>query len=124
MLQVSGAFRTQVDDDIEDGAPCAPNELGFGCGGILEVHATNRAFLAIVRQVGLRNHRLEPVCPEFLLTKGPGKEAARILFSVQVDDEGTPKPGLGKNHVRTPLVSVLPPALNREIQINLPRATQ
>ena len=43
VLEVGGALRAQIHDDVEDGAPRAAHELGFGGRRILEVHAAKRA---------------------------------------------------------------------------------
>src|SRR6266513_2314488 len=42
MLQVSGAFRAKVDDDVDDRTTGAANELALGCGWTLEVHSSQR----------------------------------------------------------------------------------
>src|SRR5262245_43374320 len=98
MLHVGAAFRTQINDDVKDGATRASNELGLGRRGILEVHTTDRTFFSVICHVGLGNNRFEAVRPEQFLAEGASKVATGILLSIQIDDEGAPKLGLSKNH--------------------------
>ena len=87
VLQVGRAFRPQVDDDVEDRAPRGAHQLGFGRGRKLEVHPAQRALLVIEGDVGLCDHRLQPVLLELVLTEGAGEKPARILAALDVDDE-------------------------------------
>jgi hypothetical protein len=98
MLQVRVALWAQVDNDVEDGATHAANELGLGRGRILKVHAANRTLLAIVRDIGLGDERLQPVCLEFMLAESAGKEAPRIFPSLQVNDKSALELGFRENH--------------------------
>src|SRR2546426_5704116 len=61
VVEVGGALGAQVHDDVEDGSPGAPHELGFGCRRKLEVHPAHRALLLVEGDVGLRAERLEPM---------------------------------------------------------------
>ena len=82
-----GLSGRRVDDDVEDCAPCAPHELGFGRWRELEVHPAQRALLVVEGQVGLRDHGLKTVIDELLLTKRAGEEPAGVPPGLDVDDE-------------------------------------
>ena len=43
VLEVGWAFGPEIDDDVEDGAARAADELGLGRRRILEMHAAKRA---------------------------------------------------------------------------------
>src|SRR5262245_55854542 len=78
MLEVSGALGPQVNDYIKYSAPRTPNEFGLGSRGILEVHSADRTCFPIVRNVGLSNNCLQPMCFELFLAERSSKEASRI----------------------------------------------
>ena len=81
MLEVGGAFRAKVDDDVKDRATRAAHDFCLGCGWTLKVHAAQCAFFVVKGHVRLRNHGLEPVRLELLLAESPREEAPRIFFA-------------------------------------------
>src|SRR6267378_2656024 len=100
MLKVGGAFGAQIDDNVEDGAAGAANELGFRGRRELEMHSANRALADIESDIGLGNNRFEAVRLEFVLTKRTSKKAARIFSAFQVEDKGPLQFRLSKNHTQ------------------------
>ena len=98
MLQVSGAFRAKVDDDVDDRTTGAANELALGCGWTLEVHSSQRPLLPVGCNVGLCNRRLQPVVGEFLLTEGACEKPPAVLVWSEVDEKRPVQPGFGKDH--------------------------
>src|SRR5262245_41351421 len=88
MLEVRGTLRTQVDNDVKDGAACAADELGFGRRRKLEMHAAQRPFFYIGCDIGLGDDGLQPVRLEFVLTKGPREKASRVFPALQVNNKG------------------------------------
>ena len=63
------------------------HELRLGGGRKLEVHAAQRAALPVERDVGLRDHGLEPVLLELVLAERAREEAALVLTALEVDHE-------------------------------------
>ena len=61
VVEVGRALGSEVHDDVEDGSPGAPHELGLGRGRELKVHPAQRALLLIECDVGLGDQRLEPM---------------------------------------------------------------
>src|SRR5262249_54410042 len=53
----------------------------------LEVHAAERAALAVVGKVRLGDQRLQALRLELVLAEGAGKEAPRILATLELDHE-------------------------------------
>jgi hypothetical protein len=98
VLEIGGALGTQVDDDVEDRAARRPHQLGLGSGRILEVHAAQRAPVFVERDVGLRDQRFQPVVGELPLAERAGEEAAVVLATLDVDDEGALELGFGEDH--------------------------
>ena len=74
MIKIGRTFGTQVDDDVDDCAARAADELGFGRGRELEMHAAQRSLRDIVGDIGLRDHRLEPVGRKLVLAEAAGEE--------------------------------------------------
>ena len=89
VVKVRGAFRSKVDNDVEDSSASASNELRLGCRRILKVHAAQSAFLAIISDVCLYDCRLEPVDFELLLAKCACEETSRIFLTIEIDEVGT-----------------------------------
>src|SRR5436190_23357023 len=98
MLQVSGAFRAKVDDDVDDRTTRAANQLALGCGWTLEVHSSQRPLLPVGCNVGLCNRRFQPVVGEFLLTEGAREKPPAVLVWSEVDEKRPVQPGFGKDH--------------------------
>ena len=71
-------------------------------GGILKVHPAHRALAPVEGEVGLRDHRLEPVLLELVLAEGAGEEAAVVLLAIEVDHERPFELGLGEDHCAPP----------------------
>ena len=91
-----------IDDDIEDRSARAAHQLGLGSGWNLKVHSAQRSPAVVVGQVRLRDHRLEPVRRKLLLAKGARKKAARVVASLDIEDERAFEPGLGEDHPPAP----------------------
>ena len=87
VLQVGGAFRAQIHNDVEYGPTGASHELGLGGRGILKVHSPQGSPTLVEGDVGLRNDRLQFVIAEFVLAKGAREEAAVISAALDVDNE-------------------------------------
>src|SRR6185312_3653968 len=136
VLQVSRAFRPEIDNDVEDRAPGGAHQLGFGCRWKLEVHAAQRSLLVIEGNVGLRDHRLQTVLLELMLAEGAGEKPARILSALDVDDERAFQFCFRENHLDhfpfvlpdlasllwSPSVRARPPARPRSSAIPRPAA--
>ena len=65
----------------------AAHQLRLGRRRELEVHPAQRALGGVVGQVGLGDHRLQPVLLELVLAERPGEEAAGVATRLDVDDE-------------------------------------
>ena len=76
----------------------AAHQLGLGRGRILEVHAAQRALGLVEGDVGLGDHRLQPVLRELVLAEGAGEEPAVVLPALEVDDERALQLRLGEDH--------------------------
>jgi hypothetical protein len=76
----------------------AADELGFGRGWELEMHAAQRSLRDVMGDIGLRDHRLEPMGRKLVLTEAAGEETPYIFPPIEVDDEGALQLGLSKNH--------------------------
>src|SRR5579864_3337334 len=100
MIEIGWAFRPQVHDDIENGAPGAAHKLSLRRRRKLKVHAPQGPFFVIKSDVGLGDGGFESVCLKFLLAKGAREKAASILFAVQVNCVGALQLGFSKNHIR------------------------
>ena len=104
VVEVGRAFGAQVDDDVEDRASRAPDELRLGRRRVLEVHAPHGAFTSIEGDVRLGDDRFEPVLLELVLAKRTGEEPAIVLFEIEVDDECALELGLREDHCVTPVI--------------------
>src|SRR2546426_9742916 len=102
VVEIGGALRPQVYDDVEDGSPGAPHEFGLGRGRELEVHPAHRALLLIESNIGLGDERLEPVLSELSLAEDPGEEAPVVLAAIHVADEGALELRLDADHDMVP----------------------
>ena len=98
MIEVGGALRAKVDDYVEDRSPSAAHELGLRRRRILEMHPAQGAFLGVVGDVRLRDHRVEAVLLELVLREGTGEEAPLVLQSLELDHEGAGQIGLLEDH--------------------------
>jgi hypothetical protein len=63
------------------------------------VHAAQRAFLVVKGDVRLRDHGVEPVCLELLLTEGPCKEPAIIFSAINFNYKRTFEFRFSENHI-------------------------
>ena len=63
------------------------------------MHASDRAFAAIVGDVTLGDDRLQAVGLEFVLAECPGEIAARVLLAVEIDDKRTLELGLREDQL-------------------------
>ena len=88
VLEIRRTLGAQIDDDVEDRASRAPDELGLGGRRILEVHAPQRSLGLVESDVGLRDDRLQSVIGKLLLAERASEEAAIVLATFDVDDEG------------------------------------
>ena len=88
VLEIRGALRPEVDDDVDDRAARAPDDLGLGRRRELEVHSAEGAGCAVERHVRLGDHRLQPVALELVLAERAGEVPAVVLTALEVDDEG------------------------------------
>src|SRR5271166_6359708 len=99
VLQIGWAFRTQVDDDVEDSAPSGPYELRLGGWWKLKMHAPQRSFLLAESNIGLGDDGLQPVRLKFILTENAGEKAPRILSALDIDDKCALQLCFRKDHV-------------------------
>ena len=76
VLEVGRAFRPQIYDDVENRAACAAHQLGFRRWGKLEMHSAQRPLLKVVRDICLRDDRLESLSGEFFLAEGACEKAS------------------------------------------------
>src|SRR5262249_3964624 len=97
MLQICGAFRAQVHDDVQNSAPRAADELRFGRRRVLEMHTADTSFLASRCHVDLGNECLQPMSLELILAKSSCKKSSPVLPALQLDNEGSFQFGLGEN---------------------------
>src|SRR6267143_353453 len=97
-FQESRALGPQVHDDVEDRPARGTDQLRLGLRRVLEVHPAQRALPLVVGDVRLRDHRLEAVLGELLLTKGPCEEATVVVAPLQIEDECALQLGLGEDH--------------------------
>src|SRR6185437_7453880 len=100
MIEIGWAFRPQVHDDIENGAPGAAHKLSLSRRRKLKVHAPQGPFFVVESDVGLGDGWLQSVGLKFLLAEGPREKAASILFAVQVNCVSALQLGFSKNHIR------------------------
>ena len=87
-LQVGRALGPQVDDDVDDRAARAADDLRLRLRRKLEVHAAQRARDVVEGDVRLRDHGLQAVVGELVLAERAREEAARVLAPLEVDHEG------------------------------------
>src|SRR5208283_4586935 len=62
------------------------------------MHATERPFLAVIRNVSLSDDRLQSVCIKLVLAEDSGKESPRILTALNVNHECAPEFSFYKDH--------------------------
>ena len=86
VLQPGRRVRAHVDDDVDDRAPDAADQLGLRMRGDLEVHAAQRAGPVVERQVALLDHGLQSGGAELVDAEGAGEEAAVVGAELEVDD--------------------------------------
>jgi hypothetical protein len=98
VLEKSGRLRSKVDDDVEDRTAARSDQLAFRGWWILEVHSAQRALLAIEADVALGDYGLQPVRGELFLAERPREEAAVVVSSFQIDNEGAFELGFCKYH--------------------------
>src|SRR3989449_9874674 len=123
VVEIGGALRPQVYDDVEDGSPGAPHEFGLGRGRELEVHPAHRALLLIESNIGLGDERLEPVLSELSLAEDPGKEAPVVLAAIHVEDEGALELRLDEDHDMVPSLGENMRRYSKEAGGDRPRRT-
>ena len=97
--EVCRALGPQVDDDVDDRAARAADDLRLGLRRILEMHAAQRARRRVEGDVRLGDHGLEPVIGELVLAERAREVAARVLPALQVDHEGARQRRLCEDHV-------------------------
>jgi hypothetical protein len=71
------------------------------------MHASQRAFRFVMGNIRLRYDWLQAVSFEFVLTERSRKESARILTSLEVDDEGALQFCLDKDHGIFPINEIV-----------------
>src|SRR6266403_5188891 len=98
MLLVGHRFTTQIDDHIVNCSSCAADELGFGAGRNLIMHAAKCALHLVERYVALRRSWIQAVRLDLLLAPGARKEAPLIFVLLQLDDESSWQLCLAKKH--------------------------
>src|ERR1700704_4328309 len=99
VLKISGAFRPQVDNDIENCAAGAAHQLCLRGRRELKMHSPQGPFLDVERDIGLRNGWFQAVRCELLLAKGASEKPPRILPAFEIDEKGSFKLRFGKYHV-------------------------
>src|SRR6267378_1900359 len=97
-LQEGRTLGPQVHDDVEDRPARGADQLRLGVRRVLEVHPAQGALPLVVGDVRLRDHRLEVVLGELLLTKSACEEAAVVVAPLQIEDECALQLGLGDDH--------------------------
>ena len=65
------------------------------------MEATQRALVRVVREVRLRNARLQPAHTEFTLVEGTPKETALVAQLVELDDVRAGQGGFDEAHQDT-----------------------
>ena len=85
----------KIDHDIEDAAAGAADKLHLRMRLALIMHAAQSAAAGIERHAGLRDLRLQPAAPKFLLAIGSREKAAIVRHRLQVDEEHAADPCLG-----------------------------
>src|SRR4051794_29430431 len=106
MFEVSGAFGPKVHNYVDDRAARGSYQFCFGSGRILEVHAAQRAFALVKRNVGLRDHRFQSVIREFMLTERAREKTPAVFQSLYVNNVGALKLCFGENHIVSSLILV------------------
>src|SRR3989449_5765364 len=112
VVEIGGALRPQVHDDVEDGSPGAPHKFGLGRGRELEVHPAHRALLLIESDIGLGDEGLEPVLSELPLAEHACEEAPVVLAAIHVEDEGALELRLDEDHDMVPSLGEKRPFLD------------
>src|SRR5258708_9366105 len=112
-VEASRALRPQVDDDVEDGSPRGAHQLGLGVRRVLEVHPPHRPLRLVEGDVALRDHRVETVLGELLLTERAREKPAVIMAPLEIEDEGALQFRFREDHA---LTSGLRPALGSDTQ--------
>ena len=91
--------RPQVNDDVINRSRGTPHELGFRKRRNLEVHASQRAFSFVERDVALFHMRADSVDFKFLPAEGAGEKPALIGMRLQFDYKCAGQFRLRKNQV-------------------------
>src|ERR1700761_4003551 len=98
MLQISFAFRSEIDNDVDNRASRAADEFRFGSWRVLKVHAADRSLAHVVRNIRLSDRRLQTMAGKLVLTEGPREESAVVDTPFQIEDEGALKRRLDEFH--------------------------
>ena len=96
MLAVGCRIGPNVDRDVHDRAPGAPNSLRFPIRGYLQMQAPQRPRLVVVRDVALHHVGIESVLSEFGGAERPREEAAIVDVWCEVDDRHAVDLGRGE----------------------------
>jgi hypothetical protein len=112
MLQISRTLRAQVDNDVQDGASHASDELGFGCRRVLKVHAADGSRLYVIGEIGLRDDGSQPVRLEFMLAELASEKPSGVLSPLNIDNVSTSQLSFRKYHASTPPAFISIPATN------------
>lgn len=91
--------RPQVDDDVINRSPGASYELRFRKRRNLEMHAAQRPFAFVERDVALFHMRIDAVRFEFLSAKRAGEKPALICVRLQFDYKCTGQFRLRENQI-------------------------
>ena len=86
--EVGRRLRAQVDDHVEDAAPCAAHHFRFGGRGNLKVQAAYGSGATRERDVRLSYHGFQSVCREFVLTERPREKSALVLACLEFQHVG------------------------------------
>src|ERR1700682_1176855 len=111
--QEGRALRPQIHDDVEDGSPRGAHQLGLGVRRELEVHPPHGPLAFVEGDVALRDHRLETVLGELLLTEGAREEPPVVVAPLEIEDEGAFELRFREDHA---LLSAFGAAAGSEIQ--------
>jgi hypothetical protein len=85
MLQVGGALRAKIHDDVEYRPTGASHELRLGSRRVLEVHPPQRALCDVEGDVPLGDDRIQAMLFELVLTEGPCEETPLVLQHLELD---------------------------------------
>ena len=85
-LAEGGGITAHIQDHVENFSGRASDELDFGLGRRLEMHATDRATQFCQGEVALRPARVQTQRDKLMLAKGAGEETPLVLAQFEFDE--------------------------------------